>query len=99
MHFPLPLADALPASSPRLWTLLAAMDGLLLALAFLAQRAHTRPYRLALVPVLYAVVWQLSGGIAFERDIHQWLNYVVGLGGCYVRPFPGALLAGKTARC
>ena len=85
MHFPLPLAAPLPLTSGRYWALLGAVDGVLLLLAWLAQREGTRPARLALVPLAYALVWQLSGGIAFERPLHEWLNYVIGLGGVYVR--------------
>lgn len=85
MHFPFPLAAPLSLTSGRYWVLLGAVDSVLLLLSWLAQREGTRQFRLALLPVAYAAVWQLSGGIAFERPLHEWLNYVIGLAGVYVR--------------
>lgn len=86
LAWPLPFALP-PAQDPttlRPWLQLGALDGLLLLLAFLAQRQHTRPVRLAIAPLAYVLVYQLSGGLAFD-PVRNWFNYVIGLGGCYVR--------------
>ena len=68
------IAPRLAPNSVELLVRYVYISVLLFTLSYLAQRKGTRTIRLALVPLLYAGFWSMSGGIQYESESGRMLG-------------------------